>query len=68
MAYGKSVRKYAGSKSRFKVPKEEWKVIKCHHEPLVSVETFNNAAYTGQVFCPVLQVKKYNAPPLLPPG
>ena len=49
MAYGKSVRKYAGSKSRFKVPKEEWKVIKCHHEPLVSVETFNNAAYTGQV-------------------
>lgn len=48
MAYGKTVRKYAGSKSRFKVPENEWEVIKCHHEPLVSVEVFNNAAYTGQ--------------------
>lgn len=49
MAYGKTTRKYAGSKSRVKVPEEEWKVIKCHHEPLVSVETFKSAAYTGQV-------------------
>ncbi len=49
MAYGKSIGNGGCGRSRIKVPEKEWKVIKYHHEPLVSVETFNNAAYTGQV-------------------
>lgn len=40
MVYGKSVRKFVGSKARNAIPKEEWKVIPCHHEPLVSPEVF----------------------------
>lgn len=40
MAYGKSVRKSVGSKNGIAVPKEEWKVIKDHHEPLVTPEVF----------------------------
>ena len=40
MAYGKSVRRSVGSKSGIAVPKEEWKVIANHHEPLVTPEVF----------------------------
>lgn len=40
MAYGKSVRKSVGSKNGIAVPKEEWKVIPDHHEPLVAPEVF----------------------------
>lgn len=40
MAYGKSVRKSVGSKNGIAVPKEEWKVIPGHHEPLVTPEVF----------------------------
>lgn len=40
MAYGKSVRKSVGSKDGIAVPKEEWKVIPNHHEPLVTPEVF----------------------------
>lgn len=40
MAYGKTVRKYVGSKTGIAVPKEEWKVIPNHHEPLVTPEVF----------------------------
>lgn len=40
MAYGKSVRKSVGSKNGIAVPKEEWKVITDHHEPLVTPEVF----------------------------
>lgn len=40
MAYGKSKRKYVGSKNGFAVPREEWKVIPDHHEPLVTVEDY----------------------------
>lgn len=38
MAYGKSKRKYVGSKDGIAVPMEEWKVIPDHHEPLVTAE------------------------------
>ena len=40
MAYGKSKRKYVGSKGSIAVPAEDWKVIPDHHEPLVSVEDY----------------------------
>ncbi len=40
MSYGKSVRKSVGSKNGIAVPKEEWKVITDHHEPLVTPEVF----------------------------
>ena len=40
MAYGKTVRKSVGSKSGNAVPKSDWKVIKNHHEPLVTPEIF----------------------------
>lgn len=40
MAYGKSICKSVGSKDRIAVPKSEWKVIKNHHEPLVTPEIF----------------------------
>lgn len=40
MAYGKSKRKYVGSKNGISVPMEDWKVIQDHHEPLVSLEDY----------------------------
>ena len=40
MAYGKSKRKYVGSKGSIAVPAEDWKVIPDHHEPLVSPEDY----------------------------
>lgn len=40
MAYGKSKRKYVGSKASIAVPAEDWKVIPGHHEPLVSPEDY----------------------------
>lgn len=40
MAYGKSKRKYVGSKGGIAVPVEDWKVIPDHHEPLVSLEDY----------------------------
>ena len=40
MAYGKTVRKSVGSKTGVAVPREEWKVIPDHHEPLVTPEIF----------------------------
>lgn len=44
MAYGKSVRKSVGSQSGIAVPKEDWKIIKNHHEPLISEEIYEQAA------------------------
>ena len=41
MAYGKSVRRSVGSKNGTAVPKEEWKVITDHHEPLITPEVFS---------------------------
>ena len=40
MAYGKSKRKFVGSKGGIAVPVEDWKVIPDHHEPLVSLEDY----------------------------
>lgn len=38
------MRKSVGSKNKILVPKSEWKVIKDHHEPLVTPEVFERAA------------------------
>lgn len=67
MAYGKSVRKSVGSKEGKAVPESEWKVLKDHHEPLVTPEIFARVALetpghstkrkrekhplTGKIFC-----------------
>ncbi|MBO5292509.1 MAG: recombinase family protein [Lachnospiraceae bacterium] len=40
MAYGKTVRKCVGSKTGTAVPREEWKVLPNHHEPLITPEVF----------------------------
>ena len=47
MAYGKSIRKEVGSKNGIRLPKEEWKVIFAHHEPLVTPEEFSMVASFG---------------------
>ena len=47
MAYGKSVGESVGSKKRIAVPKSDWKVMKNHHEPLVTPEVFALAAPTS---------------------
>ncbi len=49
MAYGKSVRKSVGRKDGIKVPEEQWKVIKNHHEPLVTPETFAHSSRPASV-------------------
>ncbi len=40
MAYGKSKRKFVGSKGGIAVPMEDWKVIPGHHVPLVTPEDY----------------------------
>ena len=40
MVYGKSKRKNVGSKGAIALPREEWKVIPEHHEPLVTLEDY----------------------------
>ncbi len=40
MAYGKTKRKHVGSKDSITLPREEWKVIPDHHEPLVTLEDY----------------------------
>lgn len=40
MAYGKSKRKYVGSRNGISMPMEDWKVIPEHHEPLVTPEDY----------------------------
>ncbi len=50
MAYGKSKRKSVGSKGAIAVPKEEWKVIPDHHEPLVTPEDYEKVCrFRGNV-------------------
>lgn len=48
MAYGKTVRRSVGSKSGIAVPREEWKVIRNHHEALISEEIYEQAASRKQ--------------------
>lgn len=57
MTYGKSVRKSVGSKNGIAVPKEEWKVITDHHEPLVTPEVFARVS----AFRPEQSKKKKNS-------
>lgn len=40
MSYGKTVRQSVGSRRKAAIPESEWKVIKDHHEPLVTPEIF----------------------------
>ncbi len=49
MACGKSKRKYAGSKNGIMLPRQEWRVIPGHHEPLVTPEDYEKASlfHTG---------------------
>lgn len=44
MAYGKSVRKSVGSQNGIAVPKEDWKVIRDHHEALISEEIYEQVS------------------------
>lgn len=44
MAYGKSIRKSVGSKNGISIPREDWKVIKDHHEALISEEIFEEVS------------------------
>lgn len=44
MAYGKSIRKSVGRKDGIAVPREEWKVIRDHHEALISEEIFQQVS------------------------
>ena len=40
MTYGRTRRKYVGSKAGVKTPETEWKTIENHHEPLVTAEVY----------------------------
>lgn len=40
MAYGKTVKKAVGSKNVKAVPRDQWKIIPNHHEPLITQEIF----------------------------
>ena len=44
MVYGKSVRKSVGSQNGIAVPKEDWKVIRNHHEALISEEIYEQVS------------------------
>ena len=44
MAYGKTVRKSVGSQNGIAVPKEDWKVIRDHHEALISEEIYEQVS------------------------
>lgn len=40
MTYGRTSRKYVGSRAGVKTPETEWKTIENHHEPLVTAEVY----------------------------
>lgn len=46
MVYGKTIRKFVGSKNGIAVPQSDWKVIEDHHEPLVTPEVFARVVLT----------------------
>ena len=57
MAYGKTVRRSVGSQSGIAVPREDWKVIRNHHEALISEEIYERVS----TFNPVDSAKRKNA-------
>lgn len=57
MAYGKTVRRFVGSQSGIAVPREDWKVIRNHHEALISEEIYERVS----AFQPVDSAKRKNA-------
>lgn len=44
MAYGKTVRRSVGSQSGIAVPREDWKVIRNHHEALIPEEIYERVS------------------------
>lgn len=44
MTYGRTKRKFVGSKNGVTVPKEEWKVMEDHHEALVTQEIYDKVS------------------------
>lgn len=60
MIYGKTVRKAVGSKSVRAVPREEWKVISKHHEPLVTEEMFSIVNWVSARNFPKRTQEKYS--------
>lgn len=44
MSYGKTITKSVGDKNSISVPREKWKVIKDHHEALISEEIFEQVS------------------------
>ena len=44
MAYGKTVRKFVGSKTGVLMPREDWKVHPNHHEALITPEVFERVS------------------------
>lgn len=44
MAYGKHTRKAVGSRNVIPLPKETWKVIQNHHEPLIPKEVYEKVS------------------------
>ena len=45
MAYGKSVCKSVGSRKTRALPKEDWKIIRNHHEALISEEIYDQVSF-----------------------
>lgn len=44
MAYGKTVRKFVGSKAGVLMPREDWKVLPDHHPALITPEVFERVS------------------------
>lgn len=57
MAYGKTVRKSVGSKNGISVPRADWKVIRNHHEALISEEIYEQVS----AFRPEHSAKRKNS-------
>ncbi len=48
MAYGKTLRRSVGSRKGIAVPREEWKVIRNHHEALISEDIYERVSSFGE--------------------
>ena len=62
MIYGKTTRKFVGSKEKILAPKKDWGVVPNHHKALVTPEVFAKAS----LFRPEQSTKrKYKKHPLI---